>query len=251
MSKYASPAASESASAVLDDYSSAVAIIVGQIGYATLADKAVLAPAIVRHQLETGEMTAALLGGCSKRTQDLACLMAGLHDFGKFREDILTRVSSERSFSPSERRWVTEQHSAEGGAQLRRMAGGSSSNDLAAGDLYFAAFAADMHHRTLLPPSEYAELPDRNLALAYGIVDCIRALDPLQALGFDKARSYIEKREGHKLEPCRVFDIVEQERGRSWDEPPVVEEVEIDLKSFVAHALGLDAAVYARASTLD
>lgn len=244
MLEYVRPAPDEVLTDIWFNHPFTYDVVAGHIGENTIARMATVSLALVRHQFDTGEMTGNLLyeNGCSETAQRLGRLMGGLHDFGKLtRRDILTRVSSDRKFSRFERCWVTEEHSAEGGRQLCRQAA-STVNNLAARGLRYSAFDADMHHRELLRPEEYASLSDRQLVLAYGITDCIRALDPLQAMGFDGSRGYVEAREGRRLTVDAIFGLVEQERGRSWNEPPIVEGVEIDLKGFVSRVLGFEVA---------
>lgn len=248
MLEYVRPAPDEVLTDIWFNHPFTYDAVAEHIGEDTIARMATVSLALVRHQFDTGEMIGNLLyeNGCSEAAQCLGRLMGGLHDFGKLtRRDILTRVSSDRKFGRFERCWVTGEHSAEGGRQLRRLAAGAV-NDPAARGLRYSAFSADMHHRELLRPAEYAKLPDRQLVLAYGITDCIRALDPLQAMGFDGSRGYVEAREGRRLTADMVFGLVEQERGRSWDEPPIVEGVEIDLEGFVSRALGLEMAESSR-----
>lgn len=205
-------------------------VVVSAIGEARLSIMDTMHRPTLEHGLGTGEMVADILGinDYPDTVVELGALAGGTHDVGKNRDDLLAWITYEGDYGHEVRRWVTSEHSKEGGNRLRawRTNGGDSR-------LRYAAFSADNHHQDV--PEDYAEYTS-GLKIAWGLTHLIKACDVLNALACDTSRAYVKKREGKVLAPEDIYRIVQKAKGPT----PITllgREVEVDF--YVRYVLDL------------
>jgi hypothetical protein len=206
-------------------------------------------PATLGHELGVGQLAVEMVPPelAESRTFDYAgdgedyrvtaAVCGGLHDTGKYRDDIQQRLKIAGDFGPEVRQWVRDEHCLEGVVRLYELQRTGFIPDERLALVGAARFVAAHHHSQI--PEGYAGMP-REQAVPWGLTHLIKYCDVLHALWYDHSARRSYQKERDNLTPTRppgaVLDIIHKEVG---DRNPVIDGVEVNVDHELRKRLGL------------